>query len=1372
MTDPIQTEADKPPGPPEDEPTHGIVEEIKEGIEHVKEEIQEDIEHVKEGIEHVVEHVPKPVRWTVKRLFWAAMLSLAALVVLLVLTAILYVANRTEWAAKELTVIINQTLARRSDVELEIRDIKGNPLNGVRLLDASVRFREGDQPPLLVAQVIRLNYSAIGLLRGSSPIVLELEQPVVRLAKGPDGKLRLPRWKAEPRGITGRPSRGFDVRLRIANGSVRLPRPLEGVEGLTLEARAQTGGHSSATIERMSWTRGPYGSVLQSLRGEITEGDSVRCLIRELRTGDVELRGKAAWARGAGQRLVALDVARVRWAWLARVFKNNVFDVPGEGKVLVHAAGRERWSGDFAGVFDWDGLAIDGHGRFDGGSGGWTVEPLSGRSKAGDLEGRFVYSSTAWEVGGDVRHGQPARWAVLHIPGWPSGDLNGRFRYAVAAKGPDQLDARLVSSQLAGWRADSARVTMSFPEGRPDTFRVETFRRGGGMTLLGVTAPDGWHGRYQIAGLPLDEWPDGRASGIRGQLVRGEGTVEGRSGELYVGGALEGATTDWFGARIERWRMEEIEGRLLPTPDLAFRSALGNVTFLGIHFDSAAAGLRLGDRAMGIATLAAHAGDTLFTASGRAAWSPDHWNLTFDRAAAKSAQFDWTADPPVTLAGDARGVSFERLAMRDGDARMNISGRWGAPPSGSYSFRAHGEHLDLGRLGLPLEWGLEGRSDATLIVDGPSGSPRWTFDAVARQPGARGHRSDSLVLALSGGRGELEVRRLDLKVGEGSLEAHGRVERTSQPWPDTLTAEGVQAWLADAARWEGTVRTVAFPLDRVQALSPAAGEWGGRLDATLAVGGSPGQPRLELSAEARPISWRDYHVDHAAVRAEFHDGRLAVEQIQVSRGGVESSASGGMALRLRLGSPPEVPDAPMTWKLDIPSGDLAVVPLFVPQIGSASGHFDLSAAVTGTARRPLLSGSGRVRGGVVRLAAREEELRGLDADFRLDPTGVHLESLTASQGDRGRLTGKGDVKLKGLAIDGYRFDLSLRDFAAVETGSYAAEFDGDFVVTNGPRVRGTVLPQVTGTVESRHAVVLIDFTNQTETEQLAATTQELFWTYRVQVSATSNLHWQPPGGDIEFSADLTVEQTRDSLMVYGDMRALRGTYFFLSNRFDVTRADLTFDNLSGVNPVLDVEAGTRVKQPVGRTDCPTKGGAEDITATITGRANEPVVAFTSSPNSWGENCILQELTVGRFQNDKNAFNPQDPLDSYLTQAINRTLSAEMSRAFNGYVNEWVLERERGGLLTGEGDLIVGVGFPVSRNLQVRYRQRVPGMEREYGGTGKPTDPFERDVEAEYRLNRFFYISTELKQRRILTGSTGSVVGTPDFNVNLKARWEY
>src|SRR5438552_18334365 len=120
MTDPQDPES----RPPDSPPPHGLVEEIKEEIEEV------------------VAHVPQPVRWTISRLRWAVARSIVALVALRVVTAILYVVNRTEWAARELTVLVNQTLASRSDVVLEIHDIKGNPFTGVRLLGPRVRFRD------------------------------------------------------------------------------------------------------------------------------------------------------------------------------------------------------------------------------------------------------------------------------------------------------------------------------------------------------------------------------------------------------------------------------------------------------------------------------------------------------------------------------------------------------------------------------------------------------------------------------------------------------------------------------------------------------------------------------------------------------------------------------------------------------------------------------------------------------------------------------------------------------------------------------------------------------------------------------------------------------------------------------------------------------------------------------------------------------------------------------------------------------------------------------------------------------------------------------------------------------------------------------
>src|SRR5206468_1723187 len=112
-----------------------------------------------------------------------------------------------------------------------------------------------------------------------------------------------------------------------------------------------------------------------------------------------------------------------------------------------------------------------------------------------------------------------------------------------------------------------------------------------------------------------------------------------------------------------------------------------------------------------------------------------------------------------------------------------------------------------------------------------------------------------------------------------------------------------------------------------------------------------------------------------------------------------------------------------------------------------------------------------------------------------------------------------------------------------------------------------------------------------------------------------------------------------------------------------------------------------------------------------------------------------------------------------------------SRTFKGYINEWTLDRQRGGLWSGEGDVYLGLGSQLTPNLLLRYRQRVPGLGREITNTSLTTNPFERDVEAEYRLNRFFYVSSEVTQRRSLTGTTTTSTGVPEFNVNLKARWE-
>lgn len=1335
------------------------------------------VETIREEIEEVVEHVPKPVRWTVGKIIGLAMLSIVGLVILGVVSVVLYLTNRTELVARELTLVLNQALTNRSDLVLRIGDIKGNPFTGVRVLSPHVEYRDGT--PFLDAPEMRLGYPAMGLLSGGrGPIEVTLVRPVIRFDTGPAGGWRVPRWKAGPR--PSGPARELDVRFHVIGAQVRTPRPLETFDGVDLDLSAQTGAITRVELQRLRWRNGPWDSRLESLTGEWrSSADSVQFGLRELRLADLVVRAEGAWAKRDSVQRMHARVDRVRWQWLAKVFDNGTLEVPGEGHADIELQHGSTWRGRFRTDGVWDSLAARGTGRFAWNGRVFSLDSLDAQSLAGNLKGRLNWSRQGWEIGGDAEHADPAHWQALHLKGWPAGQLNGRFRYAVDTRRKDasvaRLDARLVSSEWTGWSVDSAVVRVDFPPVARDSFSVLGYRRGGLFTLRARVEPERWAGPFTIQDFPLEEWPDGRATGLRGVLRTGSGRVESRQGALFVTGSLEGAGTTWSAAQFARWSLTGIEGQLLPVPAMTAQLHAEDGFFTGIHLDSTHAALKLGDQSVVFDAAEAAAGDTLFTLAGNAAWDADQWNMLLTSATATSTQFAWTAEPPVRIRGDREGVIFERLLADDGAAHLEATGRWAAP-GGFYDFAMQGTALDIGRLGFPPEWGVAGQGDAKLLVTGRSGDPRWSFEGRSSRPAFAAHAADSLSISLGGAMHRLEIRDLLYRLDAGTLRGAGQFTGTRQAWPDSLTGTAVLRWLQDASAWDGQFKADRLPLERIGSLAPQAEGWGGTLDGSLRLKGSPASPDLDLTASADEFGWQGYRAERVETQANYRAGVLEVPEMRITMLDVLSTVRGQMPVRLALGQVPELGEAPMSWKIEVPKGDLQLLPLLVPQIQSARGRFELFATLTGTPRHPKWQGTGRIREGTVRPINREEVLESVFADLHFDEAVMSLDSLSARQGRTGRVWSKGAVHLDGLRLQNYRFDLFLREFAASEEGMYAMLFDGDFVVTDGPRVNGVRLPQVTGDARVKKGSVEFDFANQNEVQRRAATTQPLYWTYRIHMGATNNLRWNPPDGDMEFNADLDLEQTADSLIIYGEMHSLRGTYYFLSNRFTVSQADLIFDNQRGVDPVLDIVAQTRLRPS--RPDLATSGLAaggsanlETIVAHISGRSSQPVITLSSLESNWGQRQILGELTYGRFSDQSGSGNISltDPLDNYLTRQLNNQLSQNMSEFFRGAITEWNVERERGGLLQGSGDLVFGVGTYLTPQLAVRYRQRLPGFGRT-SGLGV-AELFERDVEAEYRLNRFIYVTTEVAQRRSLTGTNANQVGN-DFNVNLKARWEY
>jgi hypothetical protein len=1332
------------------------------------------VEEIREEIHEVVEHVPKSVRWTVGKIVRVAVLGFFALVVLILVTIGLYAANRTEWVASELTLFLNQALALRSDVTLVIRDLKGNPLSRVQAIQPSVRFRGSRLPPILEAPSMTVGYSAWGFVTGKPEIEVELESPVVHISEENE-MMRFPVWRS---GTASTAVTTFDARLRLRNATVILPRDLR-VEGLDLDASVHTGKPTRVVLHNLSWRKGPYVERLQSARGQLVAADSVTFSLDELRTPDLDLKAFGGWEAGSTKEVKArhlhLNVERVRWSWLADLFRNQALNVPGEGAAVIELQ-REttgEMHGSFLAEVDWNHLEGSGVGNFRWIGDRITLDPLEVTTAAGFLDGRFEMRGKAWELDAAVRDGNPALWGAFGMVGWPEGNLDGRVLYRTAATRAARVQAALGTSRLAGWDADSARVDVRTWPGAPDSFDVWMHRGPGTVELHASADGRGWGGAYAAREYPLAEWPDGRATGLVGVLEEGSGTVAGAGGELQVTGVLAGRSTTWFGAEVGRWRLEDVRGRLLPKPDLAALSRLRDVMFLGVHLDSVQTRAHLGDGSLDVDSLGAFAGDTLVTLDGLATWNDRGWRFEAEGARARSPRFDWRSDGAMVIAGDAHGVRFERMELEDGEARLAMTGRW-ASPAGRHDFRLDARRVEATRLGLPLEWGLAGSIDASLAFEGAGDDPRWELSGRMVQPGAKGASADSIRVRMGCRAGALDVPELTVFKDGGSLRGHVRVDGTSSPWPDSMDPERIVAWLADAARCNGELVADGFPAGGWGGLLPAASDVSGRANGTLRLKGRPAAPQLELEARLKPIQWRTYDLDEVQARATYADDVLRVPEVRLLRSDVSSTARGELPLRLALGERVRTTDRPMSFEVDVPNGDLSVLPLLVPQIAAAAGPFNMHATLSGTPRDPRLTGTFRVDGGRMRLAGREEEVHDVKARMSFDETRISLESLEAKQGRNGRMNATGTVALEDLKLESYRFEVEARDFVALESGLYSATFDGDFVVTDGERIRGQTLPHVVGEVELLQARILLDFANESEMRQFTSNQQPLFWTYRVQLRATNKLRWEPPNANVEFSADLTLEQSADSLAIFGDVNSLRGRYWFLSNAFNIRRANLMFDNVGGTDPELDIEAETSLRPAA----VPTETGgreedrsAETITVTITGRSRKPVLEFSSSPRDWDQPRILRELTFGQITDERGAVALGDPLDDYVTRAINRQLSVEMSRVFQGYVNEWALRRESGGLFTGEGDLYAEVGIPLTAAWQIRYSQRVPGLAQGTPTYNAGAAPLERDLEVEYRLSRFFFVTSEVLQRRVPTGSANSSSG-PEFNVNLKARWEY
>jgi len=119
----------------------------------------------------------------------------------------------------------------------------------------------------------------------------------------------------------------------------------------------------------------------------------------------------------------------------------------------------------------------------------------------------------------------------------------------------------------------------------------------------------------------------------------------------------------------------------------------------------------------------------------------------------------------------------------------------------------------------------------------------------------------------------------------------------------------------------------------------------------------------------------------------------------------------------------------------------------------------------------------------------------------------------------------------------------------------------------------------------------------------------------VRFSGKESIVFESNLAKIPIDAEILIRGTVNQPQVLGRLEARKGEVYFRKNVFRIMHASADFADPNKINPVLDVQAETRVRE-------------YDIRLSVTGTADRSFVSFVSDPPLTDSN-ILALLTIGR-----------------------------------------------------------------------------------------------------------------------------------------------
>ena len=377
---------------------------------------------------------------------------------------------------------------------------------------------------------------------------------------------------------------------------------------------------------------------------------------------------------------------------------------------------------------------------------------------------------------------------------------------------------------------------------------------------------------------------------------------------------------------------------------------------------------------------------------------------------------------------------------------------------------------------------------------------------------------------------------------------------------------------------------------------------------------------------------------------------------------------------------------------------------------TSSGVIAMKITVGGTLEEPLPQGSFQVTNGSVIYAGLPSGLSELNGSLVFTRDHMHIETLTAR-------TGGGSVDLKG---DATYFSRQL-NFNLTATGkdvrlryppgvSSTADVELHWV---GSRSASTVSGDIS--VNKIAVTPGFDFSAYLERSRRFATVTASNSPLNnikldIRVQTAPELQMRTAIARLSGDADLRLRGSVARPAVLGRVDILEGQATFHGTRFTLERGDITFSNPVAIEPQLNLQASTHVRN-------------YDLNITVTGTPERLNLNYRSEP-PLPKSDIIALLALGRTNEESAQLQEQSGQSAFsdqataliLSQALNATVSSRLQRLFgasNIKIDPQGLTTEtnptaRGPQVTIEQEFANNLSLTYSTNVSQSSQQIIQG----------------------------------------------------------------